>query len=124
MKFLLDENMPPSLAHKLKSIGYETRHVIEIGYNSTADFKIAELAASTGEIIITHDTDFGTILALSGANKPSVILFRWQIISLHTVFQFLEKYLIELENDLNQGCLIAVDDNKMRIRPLPLKSKK
>ena len=121
MKFLLDENMPPSLAGKIKSIGYEARHVTEIGYNSTPDFKICDLAALTNEIILTHDTDFGTILALSGANKPSVILFRWQIITLITVFQFLEKYLIELENDLNEGCLIAVDDNKMRIRLLPLK---
>lgn len=121
MKFLLDENMPPSLAGKIKSIGYEARHVIEIGYNSTPDFKICDLAASTNEIILTHDTDFGTILALSGANKPSVILFRWQIITLTAVFQFLEKYLIELENDLNEGCLVAVDDNKMRIRLLPLK---
>ena len=121
MKFLLDENMPPSLAGKIKSIGYEARHVIEIGYNSTPDFKICDLAALTNEIILTHDTDFGTILALSGANKPSVILFRWQIITLITVFQFLEKYLIELENDLNEGCLVAVDDNKMRLRLLPLK---
>lgn len=121
MKFLIDENMPPSLANKLKSIGYEARHVIEIGYQSTPDFKIAELAALTGEIIITHDTDFGTILALSNSEKPSVILFRWQIISLNTVFQFLEKHLLVLENDLNQGCLVAVDDNKMRIRLLPLK---
>jgi predicted nuclease of predicted toxin-antitoxin system len=121
MKFLLDENMPPSLANKLKSIGYETRHVIEIGYQSTPDFKIADLAVSTGEIIITHDTDFGTILALSGANKPSVILFRWQIINLASVFQFLENRLTEFELDLNQGCLIVVDNNKIRVRILPLK---
>ena len=121
MKFLLDENMPPSLALKLQSIGYKARHVIEIGYNSTADFKIANLAASTGEIIITHDTDFGTILALSGNDKPSVILFRWQIITLSSVFQFCEKHLPALESDLKQGCLIVVDDNKMRVRQLPLK---
>jgi predicted nuclease of predicted toxin-antitoxin system len=121
MKFLLDENMPPSLAIKLKVIGYDTRHVVEIGYHSTPDFKIAELAASTGEIIITHDTDFGTILALSAADKPSVILFRWEIMTTNLIFQFLESRLPELETDLKQGSLIVIDDNKMRIRPLPLK---
>jgi predicted nuclease of predicted toxin-antitoxin system len=121
MKFLLDENMPPSLAKKLNSSGFEARHVVEIGYHSTPDFKIAALAAATGEIIITHDTDFGTILALSEANKPSVILFRWQIITVETVFVFLIKYLPNLETDLNKHALIIVDDNKIRVRLLPLK---
>ncbi len=31
MTFLLDENLPPSLAEKLKFIGYQSRHVTEIG---------------------------------------------------------------------------------------------
>jgi predicted nuclease of predicted toxin-antitoxin system len=72
MKFLLDENLPPSLASQLNNIGYKARHVISIGYNNTPDFKITELAAQTGEIVLTHDTDFGTILALTGSSKPSV----------------------------------------------------
>jgi predicted nuclease of predicted toxin-antitoxin system len=40
MKFLLDENMPPSLAGLLKNAGYDARHVVEFGYNNTEDFKI------------------------------------------------------------------------------------
>jgi predicted nuclease of predicted toxin-antitoxin system len=40
MKFLLDENMPPSLAGLLKNAGYDVRHVVEFGYNNTEDFKI------------------------------------------------------------------------------------
>ena len=123
MKFLLDENLPPSLADKLKTIGYQARHVIEIGYNSTPDFKIAAFAAASGEIILTHDTDFGTILALTGNDKPSVILFRWQSIGVMSLFQFLEKHLPQLEEELDNGCFIAVDDNKIRVRPLPLKRK-
>lgn len=123
MKFLLDENISPSLAGLLKNIGYEARHVIEIGYNSTPDFKIAEFAAKTDEIVITHDTDFGTILALTGTDRPSVILIRWQSITTLRLFQFLENYLLEFEEDLSKGCLIVVEDNKVRIRLLPLKSK-
>ncbi len=121
MKFLLDENISPSLAGLLKSIGYDARHVVEVGYNSTPDFKIADFAVSTGEIIITHDTDFGTILALTGNDKPSVILVRWQSITTLRLFQFLENYLLEFEADLEKGCLIVVEDSKVRIRQLPLK---
>ncbi len=123
MKFLLDENLPPSLASQLNNIGYEARHVMSIGYNNTPDFKITELAAQTGEIILTHDIDFGTILVLTGLSKPSVILFRWEIISTTSLFLFLEKYLPELEDELKKGSLVVVDDKKMRIRLLPLDSK-
>jgi predicted nuclease of predicted toxin-antitoxin system len=123
MKFLLDENISPALADLLKNIGYEARHVIEVGYNMTSDFKIAEFAATTGEIIVTHDTDFGTILALTGQNRPSVILIRWQSITTLLIFEFLEKYLLELEEDLQKGSLVVVEDNKIRIRLLPLKVK-
>jgi predicted nuclease of predicted toxin-antitoxin system len=123
MKFLLDENLPPSLAIKLKSIGYVARHIQEIGYNNTSDIKITDFAESSGEIILTHDTDFGTILALSGREKPSVILFRWQVITVQNMFEFLEKYLPELEIELFKGSLILVDENKIRIRSLPLQKK-
>ena len=122
-EILSDENLPPSLAERLTSIGYESRHVIEIGYNNTPDFKITAFAASTGEIILTHDTDFGTILALTGTNKPSVILFRWELINVNNLFQFLEEYLPQLEKDLIKGSLIVVDHNKIRVRPLPFEKK-
>jgi predicted nuclease of predicted toxin-antitoxin system len=93
MKFLLDENIPPSLALLLKNEGHEARHVVEIGYNHTPDFKISAFAAETGEIILTHDTDFGTILALHGGNRPSVILFRLQVTRTQDFMNILNEYL-------------------------------
>ncbi len=120
MKFLLDENMPPSLAGLLISAGHDARHVNEIGYNHTPDFKISALAAASGEIIITHDTDFGTILALTGSARPSVVLFRWQALTTQSIFQFLSEYLPEFADDLSTGALIVVDEQKVRVRTLPL----
>ena len=105
MRLLLDENMPPSLAGLLTDAGFGTRHVREIGLSNTPDFKIAEFAASTGEVIVTHDTDFGTILALSGKERPSVVLFRWQKISTQTVFDFLMLHLEELTPAISEGAL-------------------
>lgn len=120
MKFLLDENMPPSLAAMLVGLGHEARHVFDIGYNNTPDFKIAAFAAVSGEALITHDTDFGTLLALSGESRPSVILFRWKKISAKSVFYFLEERLPELADALESGSFIVVDEHKIRIRRLPL----
>ena len=121
MKFLLDENIPPSLAIKLKEVGYEARHVVDIGLNASPDFKITDFAASADEVIITHDTDFGTILALTGSTRPSVILFRWQKVATENLFKFLKEHLPSHEESLKEGALIAVDEDKIRIRSLPLK---
>lgn len=120
MKFLLDENIPPSLVLLLKKEGHEARHVVEIGYNNTPDFKISSFAAGTNEVILTHDTDFGTILALSGDNRPSVILFRLQVARTADFMNILNKYLPQIESALETGALVIIDDNKIRIRSLPL----
>jgi predicted nuclease of predicted toxin-antitoxin system len=121
MRFLLDENIPPSLALLLKIAGHEARHVVEIGYTNTPDFKISAFAAQSGEIILTHDTDFGTILALSGDSKPSVILFRLQATNNLTYINLLEKHLSEFEENLLEGALVVIDEEKIRVRMLPIK---
>jgi predicted nuclease of predicted toxin-antitoxin system len=121
MRFLLDENIPPSLAVLLQKVGHEARHVVEIGYTNTPDFKISAFAAQSGEIILTHDTDFGTILALSGDNKPSVILFRLQAANNLTYVNLLEKHLSEFEDNLLLGALVVIDEEKIRVRILPIR---
>lgn len=122
MKFLLDENIPPSLVLHLRAAGYEVRHVALEGLRAFSDFTIAEAAILNSEIIITHDTDFGTILALTGQDKPSVILFRWQKAAVEDFVQFLKKHGQYLKEPLENGALIVVDEEKIRIRSLPLRS--
>jgi predicted nuclease of predicted toxin-antitoxin system len=121
MRFLLDENIPPSLAVLLKRTGHEARHVVEIGYTSTPDFKISAFAAQSGEIILTHDTDFGTILALSGDSKPSVVLFRLQATNNLVYINLLEKHLSSFGDSLLEGALVVIDEEKIRVRMLPIK---
>lgn len=121
MKFLLDENIPPSLCRKLSELGYEARHVVKIGFNQTADVKIFELAEETNEIILTHDNDFSSIHAFSGKQKPSVILFRHQKISTEIIYKILEKHLPDLQEDLKNGVFVSVDEYSIRIRKLPIR---
>jgi predicted nuclease of predicted toxin-antitoxin system len=121
MKFLLDENVPPSLLTQLEKEGHEARHIIRMGWASTKDATILELAAETGEIILTHDLDFGTLLALSGNSKPSVIQFRLKRPRMEDMAAFLKEYLNELEEELSIGALITVDERLFKIRRLPIK---
>lgn len=117
----MDENIPPSLCSHLESIGHPARHVIKIGLKQTADTAIFEFAEESGETIITHDVGFGAIHAFSGKSKPSIILFRHQKINTDIIFNLLEKYLPELEQDLVSGAFVSIDEFSIRVRKLPIK---
>jgi hypothetical protein len=51
-------------------------HVGDIGMLSASDDAILAHAATSGQVIISADTDFGVLLAVSGASRPSVVLLR------------------------------------------------
>ncbi len=51
-------------------------HVSDIGLRGAPDETVLAAADADSRILITADTDFGTLLALSGTARPSVILLR------------------------------------------------
>ncbi len=66
------------------------------------------------------DIDFTTLLALTRAEKPGVILIRAKNI-LPSLFA--EKLVSAIKNNsdaINSGAILVVDDEKQRIRILPL----
>jgi predicted nuclease of predicted toxin-antitoxin system len=121
MTFLLDENISPFLCIGLNEIGFKTRHVKEVGLLSTKDEVIFGFAQQSGEIIITHDLDYSRIHALSGAHKPSVILFRIEPVTSEIILDFLRTNLTQLKDDLEKGVFVVVEKDQIRIRELPIK---
>jgi predicted nuclease of predicted toxin-antitoxin system len=121
MRFLLDENISPGLCLSIKSLGYEARHVKDVGLRATKDEVIFEYARQSGDIIITHDLDYSRIHALSGAAKPSVILIRIEPITNELILDFLKANLENIKADLLKGAFVVVETNYMRLRDLPIK---
>ncbi len=120
LSFLLDENLPPSLAPLIRQLGHAARHVVETGHINTPDLEILEFAEQSGEIVLTHDTDFGTLLALHKKKRPSVMLFRLEQISASILFGLLKANLPALEEALREGSIVVIEDNGIRIRKLPI----
>ena len=58
MKFLVDAQLPPSLAHHLRGLGYDAAHVVHHGLRDGDDPEILELARRQGCCVITKDEDF------------------------------------------------------------------
>jgi predicted nuclease of predicted toxin-antitoxin system len=76
VKFLIDNNLSPLLADALKAAGHDAVHLRDLGMQAATDHIVLEHARADERILVSADTDFGGLLARSGAGTPSVILIR------------------------------------------------
>ena len=76
MKFLIDQNRSPRLAELLRDSDHDAVHTLELGLERADDTELLLLAEREDRVIVSGDTDFGTLLAMSPRTSPSVILFR------------------------------------------------
>jgi hypothetical protein len=64
---------------------------------------------------------FGEIVALSGQKNVSVVLFRLRNTRTPHVIERLKVALQETKHMLESGAIIVVEENRLRVRRLPLR---
>ncbi|MDR2796378.1 MAG: DUF5615 family PIN-like protein [Spirochaetaceae bacterium] len=75
MKILIDMNCSPSWAGFFSCHDIEAVHWSQIGSVSAPDSEIAAYAAANGYALLTHDLDFGAMLAETGLKNPVLSRF-------------------------------------------------
>jgi predicted nuclease of predicted toxin-antitoxin system len=121
VRFLLDEGLSPRVADILASVGHDVQHVRDLGLASAIDSVVLQAALNDERVLLTLDTDFGTLLAHSGAALPSVVLFRGDVTRRPAgQAQLLLANLDQLEHALAQGALVVIGDGRLRVRALPI----
>lgn len=78
------------------------------------------LALAEDRVLVTTDTDFGTILALTGAAGPSVMLLRGLGDSASERVAVILDVLPRVDDELSEGAVVVIEQDRHRIRYLPI----
>ena len=121
MKLLVDMNLSPRWVQVLRANGVDAVHWTSVGNPTATDGEIMAYAVRHQLVALTHDLDFGDILAASNLAVPSVVQIRSGSTDPAAISALLLMALRQWEPELTLGALLSVDLNRSRVRLLPLR---
>lgn len=121
MRFLVDLNLSPRLADQLQTAGHEAVHAASRSLHAAPDEAVLGVARTEGRVLVSADSDFGTILAATRATRPSVLYLRGVTgRRVEQLAQRISAAIPSIEDALTSGSLVVLEPSLVRIRPLPI----
>lgn len=121
MNLLLDMNLTPAWVERLNAAGHRATHWSRVGSPRAKDREILAWARAHNHVVLTHDLDFGAILAATGMESPSVAQVRTRDVLPAAMFPMVSRALDQYGDRLAAGALMIVDETRARVRLLPLR---
>ena len=115
-------NLSPRWVEALEHADIEARHWSTVGDGAASDAEVLQWARRRGFVLLTHDLDFGRLLALGGGRHPSVVLLRTHRVLPGESATMLVKVLRRHDAELEQGAVVVLHADNNRVRLLPLRS--
>ncbi|PID41579.1 MAG: hypothetical protein CSB48_14475 [Proteobacteria bacterium] len=119
IKLLLDQGIPYSTGMQLPA-EWDVVHVADVEMSYATDRDIIEYAQQQHRICVTLDSDFHSILAVDNMSLPSVIRIRQEGLKAKDLARLLCQIWPSIEEQVQSGAMVSVDDKQLRIRRLPI----
>ena len=123
IRLLIDMNLSPGWVEWFAQHQLSALHWSTIGDPRATDEQIMQWAVTNRYVVFTHDLDFGSLLAMTKADGPSVIQIRAQDVFPEHLGRFVLAALRQHKELLEKGALIVVDERASRVRILPLRGR-
>ncbi len=123
MHILVDMNLSPKWVGLLELSGFAASHWSEVGAPNAGDPEIMAHAKAHDYVILTNDLDFGSILAATGGDAPSVVQIRADDCRVEKVGSVVIDAVRLAAKQLEIGALVTIDTNRMRVTTLPIDRK-
>lgn len=109
------------MADGLLAAGHDAVHVRAYDLAAAEDHMIFNRAAAERRVVLSADTDFGTLLALRREVQPSVVVFRGAV-SRRPALQIalLLSNLPSIGDALSAGAVVVIEPARIRVRALPI----
>ena len=121
MRIFADVHISPITVQHLTELGHGVVRANSVLPENAPDHEIVAWAVSGERVVLTQDLGFSTIVALSGATQPSIITLRLPDSRVEIVNRTLESALPRLEGLVATGIIATVEDERVRIRQLPVR---
>jgi predicted nuclease of predicted toxin-antitoxin system len=118
---VLDQGLRRSAASLLRACGVETVHVDELGMATAPDSVILEHARNQALVVITLDSDFHSLLAVSGASAPTVVRLRVERLKATDPCELIASVVLKTREELTAGAVVSATTKFIRIKRLPIK---
>lgn len=123
MRFLADMGVANKVVEWLKEKGHDAIHLREQGLQRLPNGDIFKKAILEKWVVLTFDLDFGEIIALSKNKTTSAIIFRLRNTRAIHVIERLDRVLQDSSDAIEKGSIISVEEDRYRIRYLPINLK-
>jgi len=120
VKILADQHISPRTVEFLKGLGHDAVRVSERLPHNAPDSTILAMALAEGRVVLSQDLDFTGLIATSGNNAPSLIVLRLGSPNVEHVNEVLQAILPVVDKAVQIGAIVSVDDERVRVRRLPI----
>jgi len=116
IKVKLDENLRKTHAEFLRQVGYHAERTHDQGLSGRSDEEVWAKVCEEQRLFITLDKDFADLRKYPLGSHAGIVLLRPHSHSRTAVLEILKKLLAQHALGDLYGCLVVVDEYRVRIR--------